>query len=233
MGKNPKNSRIENMHIDELNQYWYCPKDGNTLQIHHSRRVQSPNFEVYRSDVEIGINNAVASKRIPPNAIERTQSLVDMIFSHNQTLDSVELTSVFCSTCGTGYAAPKIKRVDEMAKTQAQAIFESHQALKTKNFGPFRFIDRYGVGQSLQRGRDQGTGSRTWIFYILFIGIRTFAMILILYYILGFEVRIRKTWIPLGLILLGLSVLGFIFLIVNSPMRDILQDIFSGYYIHQ
>ena len=72
MGKNTENSTDEISLEKELNQYWYCPKDGNVLQIYHSPRVQSPYFDIYRSDVEIGINNAVASKRISSEAIEQT-----------------------------------------------------------------------------------------------------------------------------------------------------------------
>ncbi len=226
MGKNTENSTDKTSLEKELNQYWYCPKDGNVLQIYHSPRVQSPYFDIYRSDVEIGINNAVASKRIPSEAIEQTQTLVDLILHRNPTVECVELISVVCTSCGKGSAAPKLKRVEGMAKTQAQALFESHQALKTKTFGPFRFIDRYGVGQYLQRGRDRGTGSNRWLFYMLFLGIRTIAMVLILYYIMGLEIKIGKKWIPLGIILLILSGIGIIYLIVNSP---ILQGIIRGY----
>ena len=138
----------------------------------------------------------------------------------------MELISVVCSSCGRGYAAPKLKRVEGMAKTQAKALYESHQVLKTKTFGPFRFIDRYGVGQYLQRGRDRGTGSNRWLFYIFFLGIRTIALVLILYYIMGLEIKIGKRWILLGIIILALSVIGLIYLIIDSA---ILQDIISRY----
>jgi hypothetical protein len=229
MGKPTENAEEQNILKKELNQYWYCPKDGNKLQVYHNKRVQSPHFNIDRAYVEVGINNAVASKRIPPEAIERTWGLVELIFQGNPALDVVDLISVYCSSCGTRYAAPKLDRVESSAKSQARALYESHQALQTKNFGPFRFIDHYGVGQYLQRERNQGAGSRRWLFYILFIGIRTIAMILILYYIMGLEVRLGKKWFPLGIVMLVLSVIGFIFIIVNSPAGDFLQDLLGGY----
>ena len=117
-----------------------------------------------------------------------------------------------------------------MAETQAKALFESNQILSTKTFGPFRFFDRFGVGQYLQKQRESGAGSQRWLFYFLFIGIRTIAMVLILYYILGLELKIGKRWYPLGIILLAFSVIGFILIIVNSPVGEFLKDLMGGYY---
>jgi hypothetical protein len=46
---------------------------------------------------------------------------------------------------------------------------------------------------------------------------------------MGLEVRLGKRWFPLGIVMLVLSVIGFIFIIVNSPAGGFLQDLLGGY----
>ena len=61
---------------------------------------------------------------------------------------------------------------------------------------------------------------------MLFLGIRKIAIALILYCIMGLELKIGKKWILLGIILLVLSGIGLIYLIVDSPIS---QDVISGH----
>ncbi|MHA1941048.1 MAG: hypothetical protein ACXACP_00140 [Candidatus Hodarchaeales archaeon] len=119
--ENHDNHSISNK---DLNQYWYCPYDRNMLQLLHSRRIQNPYFEIGKNHIEIGINNAIASGRIPPEAKGQTQELVEIFFTQNPTLDCVDLVAVICPACNAGFSAPKNRKVAGLAKDQARAIFE-------------------------------------------------------------------------------------------------------------
>jgi hypothetical protein len=215
---------------EELSQYWYCPDDRNMLQLHHGRRAQSPYFDITRNHIEIGINNAIAVRRIPPDAKPQTKSLVTLLFNQDPALDCVDLVGVICPKCGRGFSAPKIQAIVGVAKDQARVIFEETRALQSKTFGPFRIVDHFGLGSSLNRNDRSSTGRRSLWFYMFFIGLRTLFMILFLYYILGFEVRVGKRWLPLGPVLLIVLVLGGIVIAVNSGILGFFGGFFSGYY---
>ena len=119
---------------------------------------------------------------------------------------------VQCTVCGSQYAAPKVKIVDgDFSKDRARALFESTRVLETKNYGPFRVVDHFGIA-SYARG-NQG-GRRMSFFWLWILGIRTIIMIVFLYYILGLELKIGNRWFPIGAVLfigglIGIVALGF------------------------
>lgn len=195
----------------ELSRYWFCPKDRNMLQIHHTKQSQNPYFVIARNNIEIGIQNAIALRKIAPDAKEQTEHLVKYIFEKDPSKEMIDLVGVQCGACGAQFSAPKLSRIEdgEYSKDRARAIFESTRALETKYFGPFRVVDHFGIAR-YARG-DQGS-SRMGFFWLWILGIRTIILMIFLYYILGLELRIGKRWIPIGAVVFigGLVVLVFI-----------------------
>ena len=73
--------KVANLDLEkELSRYWFCPNDRNMLQIHHTKQSQNPYFLINRKNIEIGIQNAIALRKIAPEAKEQTERLVNFIF---------------------------------------------------------------------------------------------------------------------------------------------------------
>jgi hypothetical protein len=233
MGVPKERRNSSNITNKELSQFWYCPYDRNMLQIHHSRTAPSPYFQIFRRNIEIGVNNAVAIKKIPPEAVNQTLELINFIFEKEPARETIDLVGVICPICNQGFSAPKISHIEEAAKDQARALFEQYRALETKNFGPFRIVDHFGLARGTQdesEGRQtRGLMGRLW-WYIFILGFRTIIMVLFLYYILGLEMKIGKKWLPLGPILLILSVMGLVIIVLNIGILDPLKEIIEGFY---
>jgi hypothetical protein len=230
MTNSTENHTNNSLSDKELSQYWYCPHDRNMLQIHHSRRVQSPYFDIAKDHIELGINNAIASTRIPPEAKEQTRELVELFFNQNPSLDCVDLVAVICPACNAGFSAPKVRKLEGVAKDQARAIFEEHRAMKTISLGPIRIVDHYGVGRYLQDVSSGRSGNRRMWYFMLFAGLRAIILVIFLYYILGLELKIGKRWIRIGPIVLIVLIFGVVIFAVNFGFLDIIRDLFGGYY---
>ena len=212
---------------EELSQHWYCPNDKNMLQINHTRNTPSPYITISRANIAVGIENAVALIKIPPEASEDTVQLINFMFEKDPESRIVELVSVKCSICERGSLAPKLQKIVDIGIDRARALFEQYRALETKTFGPFRFVDHFGIGRYR---RERGSSGRNLWFYFFFFGFRTIIMMVFLYYILGLEIRFGKKWLPFGPIIFILSIFGLIYLMINSNLLDPLLDIFRGFY---
>jgi hypothetical protein len=212
----------------ELSRYWFCPKDRNMLQIYHTKQSQRPYFLIDRKNIDIGIQNAIALRKIASEAEEQTHELVKFIFKSNSAKEKIELVGVHCNVCGARYSAPKLSKIvdGDYSKDRARAIFESTRALETKNFGPFRVVDHFGIGRFV-RGDQQR--SRSGFFWLWILGIRTILMVIFLYYILGLEFKVGKRWLPLGPILFIGGLILLIFIGFYWNIFGILEDLWSGY----
>ena len=206
------------MTSEDLSQFWYCPKDKIKLQNYIDRVSKESYFSVSRRHLDIGIQNAVALRKIPPEATSQTMALLDYIFSLDPSIDTVELVGVICPSCGTRYSAPKVGRVEDVVNT-AKVLYETTQSLQTKQYGYFRFVDHFGMGQRRDTQNQQGTmGFRSLWWMVWMFGIRSVVGVLLLYYIAGLEMRVGKRWIPLGPILIfgGMMAILVIFLLFSG-----------------
>ena len=200
----------------DLSQFWYCPNDKIKLQNYVDRVSRESYFSVSRRHLEVGIQNAVALRKIPPEATNQTRGLLDFMFSQDPSIDTVELVGVVCPKCGARYSAPKVGRVEDVVNT-AKVIYESTQSIQTKEYGYFRFVNHFGLSQRTDSQTQQGSmGFRSLWWMIWMFGFRTVIAIFILYYILGLEMRVGKRWIPLGPILILGGIISFLLIIIVS-----------------
>ncbi|MFX1285490.1 MAG: hypothetical protein ACFFB5_17765 [Promethearchaeota archaeon] len=213
----------------ELSHYWFCPNDRNMLQIHYTKQSQNPYFVIDRKNIAIGIQNAIAMRKITPEAEEQTLELVNFIFEKDPAKEIIDLVGVYCNSCGKIYSAPKLSKIEDgdYSKDRARAIFESTRALETKNFGPFRVVDHFGIAR-YARG-DQGS-TRTGFFWLWILGIRTILMMILLYYILGLEVKIGKRWLPIGPVMFIGGLIALIFIGFYYDIFGAIGDMFGGIY---
>lgn len=213
----------------ELSKYWFCPDDKNMLQIFHTKQSQNPYFVITRQNIDIGIQNAIALRKIAPEAKEQTREIVTLIFEKNPFREEVNLVGVRCNICGASFSAPKLRRIvnGEFSKDRARAMFESTRSLETKHFGPFRVVDHFGIGRYV---RGNGRSSTRGFFWLWILGIRTILMIVFLYYILGLELKIGKRWLPLGPILFIIGFISIIFISFYWNIFDVLNQIFTAFY---
>ncbi|MHA2223986.1 MAG: hypothetical protein ACXAC8_02205 [Candidatus Hodarchaeales archaeon] len=197
----------------ELSKYWFCPNDNSMLQIYYTKESQSPYFVLSRQNIDIGIQNAIALRKIGPEAKEQTQKLVNYIFENDPSRKMINLVGVYCNACGAKFTAPKLKKIEEgdFSKDRARALYEQigQQALETKNYGPFRVVDHFNMGRYVRGGQQGSSRSFIWLWIL---GIRTILMMIVLYYILGLQMKVGKRWLPLGPILFIVGLIGTIFL---------------------
>jgi hypothetical protein len=184
---------------------------------------------ITRKNMDIGIQNAIALRKIAPEAKEQTENLVKYIFEKDPTKEMIDLVGVQCSACGAQYAAPKLRKIEdgEYSKDRARAIFESTRALETKHFGPFRVVDHFGIAR-YARG-DQGS-SRTGFFWLWILGIRTILMMVFLYYILGLELKVGKRWLPIGAFMFIGGLIVLVFIGFYYDIFGAINDMLGGVY---
>ncbi len=213
----------------EQSKYWFCPDDKNMLQIYYTKQSQNPYFVITRQNIDMGIQNAIALRKIAPEAKEQTREIVALIFEKDPLREEVNLVRVRCNICGASYSAPKLQKIvnGEFSKDRARAMFESTRSLETKHFGPFRVVDHFGVGRFARGGRQS---SMRGFFWLWILGIRTILMIIFLYYILGLELKIGKRWLPLGPILFIFGLVAIIFISFYWNIFDVLNQIFTVCY---
>lgn len=95
---------------DNLDELWKCPNDQFPLQIRmRAAFAQNPQFIIHRQNIEVGISNAIAMKKIPQEAAHYTQEVVKRLFLENPTLDYIEMVSASCNKCGLVVSVPKKK----------------------------------------------------------------------------------------------------------------------------
>jgi hypothetical protein len=105
-----------------LNKFWYCPHDNNLLQIRQSRIAQTPYFIITRKNVEVGINNAISMKKIPPEAATYTRETVTFFFNQAPSKEYIDLVSVSCKVCGTWLAAPKLSQFEDLDVSKTRGV---------------------------------------------------------------------------------------------------------------
>lgn len=216
------NEEIFPLSNENLSRYWFCPDDKTPLQINYTRVSRTPYFQISRDFLDVSINNAVAMKKMDKSNIPQAKEIADLFFS-NEDFSEIELVSVYCSVCKKKYLAPKIAKIANIIDT-GKSIYEAQKSLETKNYGRFRVVDHFGLGEWVSGRRRSGFSMMFWLFY----GIRTFFAIAILYYTLGLQFRIGKRWIPIGgiiFVLLGLGILMVIFF--NNLLNPIINLIKS------
>lgn len=106
----------------ELSSFWYCPFDNNILQERQSRVAQNPNFFISRGKIDIGVNNAIAMKKIPPEAANHTAKIANYIFNIDRSKRIVELVSVTCKMCGKWFSAPRLSKIDGVGIPHVHSI---------------------------------------------------------------------------------------------------------------
>jgi hypothetical protein len=184
---------------------------------------------ITRKNMEIGIQNAIALRKIAPEAKEQTENLVKYIFEKDPTKEMIDLVGVQCGACGAKYAAPKLRKIEDgdYSKDRARAIFESTRALETKHFGPFRVVDHFGIARYARGGQGR---SRTGFFWLWILGIRTIIMMIFLYYILGLELKVGKRWLPIGAVMFIGGLIALVFIGFYYDIFGAIDDMLGGIY---
>ena len=187
-----------------LSRFWYCPKDKTKMAPIQSRYVPTPIFTITREHVEIGLQNAAAVRKIPQEQVILITEHVKSMLDAQPTVSEMSLIGVTCPTCNTGYAAPRISQVETLGKNIGRALYDQHTAIEMKQYGRFRFVDHFG----LTRDRNDPNSSSRMFYMAWWLGLR----FLILYYLLGLQMKLLGKWIPLGVFLLigGIIFLGLV-----------------------
>jgi hypothetical protein len=85
---------------------------------------QNPNFFISRGKIDIGVNNAIAMKKIPIVVGSHTKKIANYIFEIDSSTRIVEFVSVTCKKCGKWLSAPRLSKVVGVSITQVQSILQ-------------------------------------------------------------------------------------------------------------
>lgn len=200
----------------DLSRFWYCSRDNTRLQPKLERIAQNPFFRVSKDNMGNSIYNAVSLHKIPESAVQTTELLAKYMFG-NLPFDvvEIELVGTECPSCQTRYASPKLKRVLDLGKSTGKALYDRQVMLATKNYGRFRLVDHFGLGKSQNQDQNQSPMRNLFLLGFLF-GFMNLILVILLYYIIGLEVKIGKKFYPIGPIILIVVLLSFFYFLLYS-----------------
>ncbi|MFX0062752.1 MAG: hypothetical protein ACFFC7_11280 [Candidatus Hermodarchaeota archaeon] len=229
-----KQTKFVPLSNEDLSRFWYCPNDKSALEIHQSRTVQSAYFTISRKNIDVGIQNAVALKKIPPEAMDQTRELIEYLFKHDETSEKAELVGTLCPKCGTAFSAPRLARIEQVGNSIGKTLYKSQVEIKSKRFGPFRVVDHFGLGgifRQEQRQYQSGYLGMWGIYWLL--RFPAILIVVILLFVFGLQLKIGRRWLPLGLILTIFGILAFIIWIVYTgtlaSLIDLIPRLIGGY----
>ena len=221
-----KNTNYEPMSETDLSRFWYCPDDRTRLQPKTDRIAQNPYFRVTRENISNGVLNAASLRKI--DNVDQGLVVANYMFD-NSNFEEIELVGTICHTCQLRFSAPKLVRVlDLPGINTGRALYDAQKSLATKDYGRFRFVNHFGLGSNQNQGQgNQGRNSLRSLWFLgWFIGIGNLIAILVLYYIIGFEMKIGKKFYPLGplvLIIILITILGsLVYFNLIEPLADAL-----------
>ena len=211
----------------DLSRFWYCPKDNTRLQPKLERIAQNPFFRIQKDTMSNSIYNAISLRKIPESASQYTELLAKYMFGNlPPDVMEIDLVGTECPACQARYASPKMVRVLELGKGTGKALYDSQVMLATKNYGRFRIIDRYGLGKNQNQDQNSSnSGMRNLFLLGFFFGFANLILVLLLYYIMGLEMKIGKRFYPIGAILLIVALLGILYALLYF---NILEPIVRG-----
>ena len=221
-----KNNEI--MSAKDLSRFWYCSDDKTRLRTKTERTAHNPVFKIIKNKFETSFNNAVAIRKIPAEAKDSVEEISNYIFK-NSDLEEIELASTECPNCHKRYASPKLNKIVELPGVNiGRALYDNQKALATKDYGRFRFVNRFGLGSGNQN--QGGTRGLRGLFFLgWFIGFFYIFAVIFLYYFLGFEMKVGKRFVPVGPILVIVFLLGFLFFLVTNDLLKPIWDLISSF----
>ncbi len=212
----------------DLSRFWYCPKDNSRLQPKLERIAQNAFFRVEKDNMTNSIHNAVSLRKIPESAMQQTELLAKYMFGNlPPDIMEIDLVGCECPACQGRYAAPKMIRVLELGKSTGRALYDKQTMLATKNYGRFRVRDRFGLGRNQDQDSSQSNRGLGSLFLLgFFFGFINLFLVIILYYIMGLEMKIGNKFYPIGALIL-IAILGLIlyFLLYFNILAPIVRSL--------
>ena len=152
------------------------------------------------------------------------------MFSHSD-LREIELVGTECPSCYKRFASPKLKTVEELPGVNiGRALYDSQKKLETKYYGRIRFVNKFGLGSQDQENQSSMGGMRGLFLLGWFIGFFYIIAVVILYYIIGMEVRVGKRYYPIGWFLIVAILLGILFILVEAQLLTPIWDLVRSFF---
>lgn len=112
-GFNSTLNKVQNdLHItlgspDDLQRFWYCPKDRSELKIVPNPISTNPYYVIQKSRLEQTITDGIASKRFPSDLFFVVQLLAEHVFA-NTDLNEIPIAHTSCPICKLSLCSPKL-----------------------------------------------------------------------------------------------------------------------------
>jgi len=112
-GFNSTLNKVQNdLHItlgspEDLQRFWYCPKDRSELKIVPNPISTNPYYVIQKSRLEQTITDGIASKRFPADLFFVVQLLAEHIFA-NTNLTEIGIANTTCPICKLNLCSPKL-----------------------------------------------------------------------------------------------------------------------------
>ncbi|MHA2365650.1 MAG: hypothetical protein ACXAC7_16960 [Candidatus Hodarchaeales archaeon] len=181
-----------------MENYWFCTDHNVRLEQHTNRYSGNPFFSLKKEKIDVGLNNAVAVKKIDVRSIDRGKALALEYFNQFPDEEVFECVGTICPSC--------------------RKVFVSPRHITTKDLGDLDFgsyshwwIFRSPTAEKLDQNR------RTGFFffrYYLYAYLLNYTMLLEVklfgrYFKIGLYVLFPITLLILALILAGTGGFGY------------------------
>lgn len=92
---------------DDLQRFWYCPKDRSELKVVPNSISANAYYKIERRDVDTTIMDGIASKRYPSDLFFAVKLVAEHIFA-NSSVNEIQIANTKCPKCQLSLCSPKL-----------------------------------------------------------------------------------------------------------------------------
>ena len=114
-GFNPTLDRVQNDQLiplgstDDLQRFWYCPKDRTELKIVPNPISTNAYYVITKNNLDKSIMDGIATKRFPSDLFFTVKLLAEHVFTHSH-LTEIPVANTTCPTCKLSLCSPKLPK---------------------------------------------------------------------------------------------------------------------------
>jgi hypothetical protein len=90
-----------------MENYWFCTDHKIKLEQYTNRYSGNAFFSIKKDNIDVGLNNAAAVKKIEINSILRGKDLAEEYFSQFPDAEELECVGTVCPKCNKIYVSPR------------------------------------------------------------------------------------------------------------------------------
>ncbi len=93
--------------LDDLQRFWYCPKDRTELKIVPNPISTNSYYKIEKRNIEKTITDGIASKRFPSDLYFAVKLVAEHVFATTE-VQEILIANTSCPTCKLNLCSPKL-----------------------------------------------------------------------------------------------------------------------------